>query len=49
MTNQLYPIQYKGFWIYPLLTGWWEVRIDGQFMKFDSLDYAKSRIDYWTK
>lgn len=42
-------VKYKGFHIYELDHGWWEVRYDGKFMKFDSLDYAKSRIDYWTK
>lgn len=43
------PINYKGFILHPLPHGWWEVRIDGQFVKFDSLSYAKHRIDYWTK
>lgn len=43
------PIKYKGFILYPLENGWWEARVDGQFIRFDSLSYAKSQIDYWTK
>lgn len=42
-------ITYKGFIITPLLSGWWEVRIGDEFVKFDTLSQAKSRIDYWTK
>jgi hypothetical protein len=42
-------VYYKGFIIYERDNGWWDVRINGHFVKFDSLDYAKSRIDYWTK
>jgi len=42
-------IEYNGFILHELPNGWWEVRIGSQFVKFDSLSYAKSRIDYWTK
>jgi hypothetical protein len=43
------PIKYNGFYIYPILEDRWEVVIDGQSIVFDSLSYAKARIDYWTK
>jgi hypothetical protein len=42
-------IEYNGFTIQELPNGWWEVRVGSQFVKFDSLSYAISRIDYWTK
>lgn len=49
MIEYIRAVSYKGYTIYQTNFAWWEVRIDGKFMKFDSLSYAKSRIDYWTK
>lgn len=49
MIEYIKAISYKGFTIYQTYHGWWEVRIDGQFVKFDSLIDAKSRINYWIK
>lgn len=42
-------VTYKEYVLQELPNGWWECWIDGQFIKFDSLEYAISRINYWHK